>query len=536
MFDFDEQGSSECYEIISVNSSTCGSANNTPKQNNTGGIKYRTNNNKTSKTFVSVRSFHRRRSAKSRTLQSHVALSDEDSSIDSSSPHYLKATSSSKGKKTHSESSQTKPSKTLSRTSSSLRNVRILIRKTSFKPKRSSLAYSKDVSVDRATHSSTLKDTKFPDPVQLHSGGAEPEEVSAVKVCRYHHCSLHGHCHENHEPVPPLKQFVYKRRQSLKKQRSSVPKPESKSGAKNSNGKKKIHQPLNQEEFSHSLSSSVVETKNEEEVRSFGDGCYGFQESDLLEVAFGEISFPERSYEDNVNIHRKYSSQEQDYCLKCSCNKREQDMSYIEDIATSRFVNEASEKDCPETPGKDDEVTRKKSVVSSSDNNSDEGESITESTIAGGSNVNEAIQVKDSDMKSPAREGSKHQFSKPRHISMWNLIHQHMSTNSPVKPENKAFEGGESESPVSGANSLPAKGSISSNRDLSDSDVGKTNNDSENQEIEIRKLFAIKLVREAIEKILLPEIQDQTSDDQSVTSENTPRQELFEETQSKGND
>lgn len=46
-----------------------------------------------------------------------------------------------------------------------------------------------------------------------------------------------------------------------------------------------------------------------------------------------------------------------------------------------------------------------------------------------------------------------------------------------------------------------------------------TNEDADNQEIEVRKIFAIKLVREAIERILVPEVQDQSSDDQSVTSE-----------------
>ncbi|MCD7452131.1 hypothetical protein HAX54_015148 [Datura stramonium] len=46
-----------------------------------------------------------------------------------------------------------------------------------------------------------------------------------------------------------------------------------------------------------------------------------------------------------------------------------------------------------------------------------------------------------------------------------------------------------------------------------------TNQDVDNQEIEARKLLAIKLVREAIERILLPEVQDRSSNNQSVTSE-----------------
>ncbi|KAJ8570449.1 hypothetical protein K7X08_037421 [Anisodus acutangulus] len=46
-----------------------------------------------------------------------------------------------------------------------------------------------------------------------------------------------------------------------------------------------------------------------------------------------------------------------------------------------------------------------------------------------------------------------------------------------------------------------------------------TNQDADNQGVEARKFLAIKLVREATERILLPEVQDQSSDNQSVTNE-----------------
>ncbi|KAK6780198.1 hypothetical protein RDI58_022382 [Solanum bulbocastanum] len=47
-----------------------------------------------------------------------------------------------------------------------------------------------------------------------------------------------------------------------------------------------------------------------------------------------------------------------------------------------------------------------------------------------------------------------------------------------------------------------------------------TRQDANNQEIEARKLLAVKLVREAIERILLPEVQDHSSNnDHLVTSE-----------------
>ncbi|KAL9155057.1 hypothetical protein ABFS82_10G157300 [Erythranthe guttata] len=479
-------------------------------------IKHTTNNKKPMKNFGSVKSF-RRRVPKSRIPQSpshSSTVSDFDSSeSSSSSPNYLKATSSSKGKNTSfqtsplrvSDSPKPKP-KTLSRTSS--RNVRVLIKKASFKPKRSPLSSSDRsnvVSVDRATHSSILKDsTKFPKLVEdVHSERAESEEVSRVKICRYQHCSLHGHCHGDHEnAVPPLKKFVYKRRLSMKKQKGSVvPKTEP-------SGKKKIN--ILQDERQ---TVTIAEPWNQELGKEVQ-----IQDSGLFEVAFGEISFPERSYRDSLEIIGKYSLPEfglNGYCLKCSCsiiNVNNNEKPPNEVIIT----NEESNTDCRKTPVKVDEATEEKSVFSysqtSSDNNSgEEVESIAESNPIRVPKINEDVVE---GVKENQERGSKLVFSKPRHVSMWHLIHQHMSSSS-SSPENKLSENDDS---------LPAMESA-------DSDVGPTENAE--LEIEVRKLFAIKLVRQAIEKILLPEIQDQSSDDMSVTSEDTPRSEPVEENQNK---
>ncbi|KAL2226005.1 UNVERIFIED_CONTAM: Calmodulin binding protein PICBP [Sesamum indicum] len=619
------EGGSDCEDMISVSSSACGSAVSgpyAPKLTNSG-IKHRTRNNKALSDFGSVRSFRRR--AKSRFVRSPVTLFDDTatSHCDSvtgsseSSPHYLKATSCSEGKKMHSP--QHKSLQALSRTSS-LRSVRILIKKTSFKPKRASGKVSEDVAVDRATYSSTLKDSKFPEPVELHDGGTELEKMSAVKVCRYHHCSLHGHCHGS--PVPPPKRFLYKRRRTLKKQKSIIPKAESSLGAKDSIGRKKnlqksqivpIVETLDRQRVSDGITFSGVENENgddsyadiyaKQEAQLFGDRYDEIREAGLIEMAFGETSFPERSYTENLDILRKYSSQEQEfggpsfgangYCFRCSCHIKEQvtssprqidanlslnkvsssslDDGYkseiprdgdtyvldsnpsalfekpkelvgtdLENNAALDIANEASNKVCPETPVISNEATRKNSLFSSAsdsqtstDTNSDEeGNITTESTSSHDSRADDAMEVKDSETNSPTHEGSKLQFSKRSHMSMWNLIHQHMSSHVAAESAEKQLQHADSESVVDGSDSLPAKESSTSGRELSDSDMGTVNYDSEIQDIEVRKLFAIKLVREAIEKILLPEVQDQTSDDQSITGEITPQPELTEKNQS----
>ncbi|XP_018512536.1 calmodulin binding protein PICBP [Brassica rapa] len=72
----------------------------------------------------------------------------------------------------------------------------------------------------RATCSSTLKDSKFPEYLMVNHDGTDDGEVSGtsvLRVCPYTYCSLNGHLHKQY---PPLKSFVSSRRQSLTSQKS----------------------------------------------------------------------------------------------------------------------------------------------------------------------------------------------------------------------------------------------------------------------------------------------------------------------------
>ncbi|OWM78435.1 calmodulin binding protein PICBP-like [Punica granatum] len=115
------------------------------------------------------------------------------------------------------------PVRNLKRSSSS-RLVRTLTKTPSFKPARSSSAkrcstvvLCGDMNAQRATCSSTLKDSKFPKYLNLSPGATEAEGTSAMKVCPYTYCSLNGH---RHSPLPPLKCFISSRRRAMKTQRS----------------------------------------------------------------------------------------------------------------------------------------------------------------------------------------------------------------------------------------------------------------------------------------------------------------------------
>ncbi|WOK99082.1 hypothetical protein Cni_G07794 [Canna indica] len=104
------------------------------------------------------------------------------------------------------------------------KSVRVLLRKVSSKSLRLSMrrslgaAPSPKPKVNRATCSSTLKDSRFPKGLELSPGGTEAEGTSAVKVCPYKYCSLNGHFHGDGE-LPPLKCFLASRRKMLKAQK-----------------------------------------------------------------------------------------------------------------------------------------------------------------------------------------------------------------------------------------------------------------------------------------------------------------------------
>lgn len=620
---------SEYDDGISITSSTGKSSINGPnapklKKN---AVNYRSNNNqKTHKSFGGLRSFRRR--TKTRSIPSTAAVESNEAAAASdsgslvnpavSSPHYLKETSSSQGKKMpshlspqHTESPfdstdknsspvsqlksgspHRKPLQMLSRTPSS-RSMGFLLKKTSFKPLRIALDYSKvseDASVDRATYSSTIKDAKFPsEPMEVHHVEMGPEKHSALKVCRYHHCSLHGHCHGADDPASRPKRSQPRRRWLLNKQRSMRLKTESWHGAKQSSAGK------NELQKSQISAAVDVESLNQESISN------GAAFSVHKEVACGETSFFEKSYQENQTIVRS-SYEEEDFGsassglngrCNCCCHNQGQVMSTtrttdadaslsaptssgpenvykdgfsqngnsdvlgansflskmdeqasnpMKGDATLRCANDAVNEDHLPTIVTA-EATENNSVTysasesqTSSHMNSDEegGDRDVKTNSPPHGNLKVADDIQDSVINSPNPSGVKLQFTRRRHRSMWHLIHQHMSSNMAVESTEKPLQGTDVEGPADNSSAPMITREIStSGVNESDSHVGVEDNEHENQEIEVRKLFAIKLVREAIEKILLPEVQDQVSDDQSVTSESAPRAELVENNQSK---
>ncbi|KAI7732359.1 hypothetical protein M8C21_010093 [Ambrosia artemisiifolia] len=377
-----------------------------------------------SRKFASFGSFmSSRRRAQSKLSQSSIKVPDDGSTTTSPlHPSSIEVSD-------ESTNYVQKPMPKFTRTGS-LRSVKIFRtnsknrnkNKSSLKSKTSSIdnlsQMSEESHVERATFSSILKDSKFPEHLKHQSQPSEPEEVLPVaKVCPYQHCSLHGH-HHHHEP--PAKRFAYLKRRTAKdpnimntetrpKDKSFGKKREPKVTKKVSDRKKEVD------------SSIEFYAKTRSEPLS----SYDHDDAEFADMLFGVNSLQERKNEMPISNDRDFGD-----------------------------VNDK----------KDEDSNGPKHVLE-----------------------------------------KKQSLKKKNRMSMWGMIHQHMVSGL-------AAESGDTVVPK---------------LDEEPKSETKDFDDAASQETEIRKMFAIKLVRDAIEKILLPEVQD----DQSTTSEVISEQDVSVKTE-----
>lgn len=151
-----------------------------------------------------------------------------------------------------------------------------------------------------------------------------------------------------------------------------------------------------------------------------------------------------------------------------------------------------------------------------------------------GSNSNTALSVtEDSNVDSdqskslhpPDGEG-KTSVEKEKNMRMWHLIRRHLHSGLAAESKNKTNHEVYEENLADDSSKLPAPESSGLSNTDSFGEVTTADQDV--------KLLAVKLVREAIEKILLPEVPDQSSDDLSITSETASDQEPLEKNQGEG--
>ncbi|KAI3782628.1 hypothetical protein L2E82_12681 [Cichorium intybus] len=308
--------------------------------------------------------------------------------------------------------------------SGSLRSLKIVRSKSKSSSESKGLT-AEDLRSNRATFSSTLKDSKFPEQVEPQVGVKESEQILPVaQLCPYQHCSLHGH-HHHHEP--PVKRFSFLKRRSSKDQKGITPKnpatidkpsgkkTEVKVTKKGSNegskGKKNEKAIGKDADFSIEF---YTKTKSEHVLESSS----GLDEADLADIMFGVNG----NHQNEVQNHQ------------------------MDDQGTS-FIK---------SDGFADVKGKKQSSINGSQ------------------------------------------------MNMWRLIQRHMVSDL------VANSGSELDQQVD-----KEKQSCFLDADDSSETRGFDSDDAFNLKNENRKKFVIKSVREAIEKILLPEVPD----NQLTTSE-----------------
>lgn len=123
------------------------------------------------------------------------------------------------------------------------------------------------------------------------------------------------------------------------------------------------------------------------------------------------------------------------------------------------------------------------------------------------------------------------QLENQKNMGLWCLVYKHMASGLAANDETKPHldEAGKEEQ-EDNANSLPVTSISNSCQNFSEMNQDmEINNKTDDQKVELRRIEAIKLVEEAIDEILLPEIQDHSTNDQKITSGINPDQELSEE-------
>ncbi|VFQ92141.1 unnamed protein product [Cuscuta campestris] len=202
-----------------------------------------------------------RRKGRSRNMKQAKPLSDEDSATGSETS----ATDDIEGKKGTSQASLDNFSESTSfgvsghsqeiLGSSDRKSLETLMRtsslRDSFKSKRKpSFRYSRRVPkvkiADKATCSSTMRNSKFPENTALKPGKSDSDVLQAYKVCSYHHCSLHGHSQDS--STPSKRHDARRKSIKLKKNIKQVKETEIDGDLDSESSNKTVHQPETEKE------------------------------------------------------------------------------------------------------------------------------------------------------------------------------------------------------------------------------------------------------------------------------------------------
>ena len=347
--------------------------------------------------------------------------------------------------------------------------MRSLTRSSSLKPKiasseskrssirkQSEISQLPELSVEKGTCSSILKDSKFPESLKLQSGGIVSEGNSVMKVCSFSYCLLHGHRHAN---PPPLKRFVSMRRRVLKNQKSMKPENRrDKNPSKAKKGVQKRQMVCNDEE-------KVCNAGTEAE--SNAKGVVDFL--NLAEMLVGETSYPFLHFEENRQKTSEFPILKQNSSVTIpveSCCigdpvKEEETVALEHDDVGSKSVGRGFESI---------DSTTRESVVSF---------------------------FARLELSSKGTNSMKEELKDQKYVRMWRLMYKHVVKGTSGKGEKQInLDGGDNTRDVEDEQEQLERNNSGSCQDLSEIDQGKAveSVDAGNQQMENYQNDAVKLV------------------------------------------
>lgn len=342
----------------------------------------------------------------------------------------------------------------------SLKPVRKLAKMAASKSKKYSMETSEfpESCVEKATCSSAFKGSKFPDHIEHQPGGErESERIGVKKICPYSYCSLHGHSHGN--AAPPLKRLKSIRKRALKAQKNKRNESEPLSRAKQSGNRNDGIRASNM------VSREVPVTR---EITDTGK---------LVSTAVEES---DPSILTDINLGEASDSKDKGNFDAGECNSKDTlgSSAFDYELLMER-QSEASEKLKGDFVAEIDNLSRTSSSSSIS--------------------LNITAEVQDIN---------------PKYIRMWQLVYKNVVDNSKsgnTDTERPLLQVKETSKEVDNkllgeTNSASFK--LLSNVDQEGADVYP--DAAAYRKLELFKNEAVKLVQEAFDRILLPEIQGQS--------------------------
>lgn len=452
---------------------------------------------------------------KSRTESSRIKYK-------SSSPNFLKETCCSNERKLQFQGSPRSSESSYCSTSNSTPNsAHKSARLFRTKSKTCSIRQLPDLGVQRATCSSALKHSKSPEVIDLEAEGSESEGVSVTKPCPFTYCSLHGH---HHAAVPPLKTLISRRRRLLKTQKQATRSPMrvKKSGKIKADemsqlvsiGHDQVHgtTSLVVEKLGGDVSLEIYEDKYDGPKASPG----GDDLSNISEMLLGEAS--EESLQqtnDLVTVEQHALASPPslgDFSLERCCTgtaSQGTNTDMKEEKLAASYDNEGDDSSCT------DKLAPDEVVESTSDSENHKTSSTYYCEAPEEQTVNEQNNASVETIKSKSVECSV-QAKNHKYIRMWQLMYKHAVKGSTADVENPiTLDGENKEDQVERTNSV-----LQTNKSFpkTDEHTASINHSGRDQIFELCQQDAIDLVQEAFDKILLPEVEDSSYDDQSVSS------------------